>query len=434
MSSPGLLAAEPPRVCARALSSRASVPAAAAKGDDALPELEEARLAAPALHQNDGDDDGDADDEDEYKRVDATGETFLAGSHKLENGLELQDVECRYRTFGTMNEDRTNVLVVCHALTGNAALDDWWGSMLGPGKLFDDSKMFVVCINVLGSCYGTTSPVSINPKTGKPYGRAFPDVTVRDSVSLHLRLVKEHLGAKSVACVVGGSLGGMQTLEWAALGGDFVKAILPMSCGAYHHPWQIAISEAQRQAIYADSNWHGGDYHAHGTYPAQGLSVARAMAMISYRTHAGYGRKFGRRQVKDRAAGQDQERFFQVESYLRHQGAKFVSRFDALSYVKLTRMMDTHDLGRNREGGVEGALHRMTQPTLIVSATTDALYPPEEQQYLHEHLPNSELFTIDTDHGHDGFLLCQEEIIPVARAFLDKHVYGPLNLAQTASS
>lgn len=394
----------------------------------------EASAAKPQpIYAENGSDGLSDDEEDEYKNVDASGDTFELAEYQLESGALLQDVTCRYRTYGRMNEDRSNVLVVCHALTGNAALDEWWGSMLGPGKLFDDSKMFIVCMNVLGSCYGTTSPTSINPKTGQPYGRSFPDVTVRDSVNLHLKLVREHLQASSIACVIGGSLGGMQTLEWAACGGDYVKAIMPMSCGAQHHPWQIAISEAQRQAIYADSDWCDGDYMLHNTFPARGLSVARAMAMISYRTHAGYGRKFGRRQVHSRSAGNDQERFFEVESYLRHQGTKFVSRFDALSYIKLTRMMDTHDLGRGREGGVEGVLQRMTQPALVVSISSDALYPPEEQFFIHDNLPNSELFIIDSDHGHDGFLLCQDEIVPVARTFLEKHVYSRLNEAPRAS-
>jgi len=369
-------------------------------------------------------DDEEDDAEDEYKNVDDRGETWVAEVVKLENGRELRDVQCRYRTYGRLNKERANALVVCHALTGNAALDEWWGNMFGPGRLFDDERMFVICANVLGSCYGTTGPSSINPENGERYGPSFPDVTIRDSVGLHIRLLKEHLKVESVACVVGGSLGGMQTLEWAVMGGpSFVKAIVPMSCGAFHHPWQIAISEVQRQAIYSDPHWHGGYYHKNGVVPERGLVVARAMAMITYRSPAGYSRKFGRHEVTRHPAGHGQDRFFQVESYLRHQGRKFVERFDAMSYVKVTRMMDTHDLGRDRAGGLEGVLKSISQPCLIISVASDVLYPREEQEFLHEHIPNSELFTINSDHGHDGFLLCQKEIMPVALNFLHAHVY-----------
>mmetsp|Transcript_5610 Transcript_5610/g.8710 ORF Transcript_5610/g.8710 Transcript_5610/m.8710 type:complete len:456 (-) Transcript_5610:960-2327(-) len=368
------------------------------------------------------------DEEDEYSKVDSSGETYVAESLELENGRVLNDVPVRYRTFGKLNESKTNCVVVCHALTGNASLDDWWGSMLGPGKLFDDSKMFIVCANILGSCYGTAGPTSDEPFTGKKYGDNFPDVTIRDSVSLHMKLVKEHLGVEHVSCVIGGSLGGMQALEWACIGGpDYVGAIITMCCGAYHHPWQIAISESQRQAIYADPAYKQGAYLSEGTPPPNiGLSVARSIAMITYRSHAGYNRKFGRELVTTEPGHHGQEKHFQVERYLRHQGEKFCSRFDAHSYVKVTRMMDTHDVGRGREGGVTGTLGRLAQPMLIVSVDSDVLYPPAEQEFIHQYVPNSVLFKVDSDHGHDGFLLDQDKIMPAALKFLDTNVYSNL--------
>lgn len=225
------------------------------------------------------------------------GASCVFDSVRLESNAQLREVQVNYKTFGTLNASGNNALFVAHALTGNAALDSWWGTLLGPGKPFDTDRYFVVCANILGSCYGTTGPASINPATGLQYQGAFPSITIRDTVALHMRLLRHVLGVRQVAAVVGGSLGGMQTLEWAALGQDFVRCIVPIACGAQHTPWQIAFSEAQRQAIYADSNWNGGQYGLQP--PLQGLSVARQIAMVSYRTAAAYNMKFGRRVDED---------------------------------------------------------------------------------------------------------------------------------------
>jgi len=214
------------------------------------------------------------DEDDEYGNLKADGLNHIFDRVTTESGTTLREVAVNYKTFGTLNANRDNALIVCHALTGNASLDTWWGGLLGPNQPFDTSKYFVVCANILGSCYGTCGPSAINPKTEQPYGSQFPAVSVRDSVRLHARLVTEVLGVKSIHAVVGGSLGGMQTLEWASLEGDwernpssaptgitpgrrFVQRIVPMACGADHAPWQIAYGEAQRQAIYADPNWSG---------------------------------------------------------------------------------------------------------------------------------------------------------------------------------
>jgi len=357
--------------------------------------------------------------QDEYGTMTSDGETYECASHVLESGQTLFQVQVRYRTYGSLNEDKDNCMVVCHALTGNAALDSWWGDMLGPGRLFDTRKYLVVCCNVLGSCYGTTGPTNVNLATGLPYSTAFPDVTIRDSVSLHLRAVKEGIGASSVVAVIGGSLGGMQALEWALIAGTYVKTVVAMCCGASHSPWQIGISETQRQAIYADPKWRGGQYPLSDP-PVTGLSVARQVAMITYRSHQAYVEKFGRTEIFHEPAGNGQARFFDVENYLRYQGIKFPARFDALSYVKLTRLMDTHDVGRGR-GGLENGLRRLVQPTLVLYISSDALYPPDEQEALARMLPCSEYHVINSSNGHDGFLLEQAMVDYFAKEFLGRH-------------
>jgi len=362
---------------------------------------------------------------DEYSDMNSDGDTYLfPGRFLLECGGFLTNPTVRYRTYGALNTERNNCMVVCHALTGNAALDSWWGEMLGPDKLFDTRKFFVVCCNVLGSCYGTTGPVSINPSTGEVYGASFPEITVRDTVRLHMAVVKDGLKVSRVACVVGGSLGGMQALEWALCSEpSFIGCVITMCCGAEHTPWQIGISEAQRQAIYADPKWRGGDYVRYKDPPLAGLSVARQMAMITYRSHRAYEDKFGREEISDEPAGNGQNRFFEVERYLRYQGEKFQGRFDPLCYIAVTRMMDTHDVGRGR-GGVKKALGSISQPVLVVTVDSDILYPPVEQEALHRMIHDSERLVIRSDNGHDGFLLDQEIIEKTAKHFLDRRCPG----------
>jgi len=364
--------------------------------------------------------------DDEYGKMDDDGDTFVTPRFELENGKVLRDAQVRYRTFGALNPAKDNAMVVCHALTGNASLDSWWGEMLGKGLLFDTSKYFVICANVLGSCYGTTGPTSINPDTQRPYSTSFPDVTVRDSVGLHILMVKS-LGIRQVFAVVGGSLGGMQALEWGLMGGpSFVRSLVVMCCGANHHAWQIAISETQRQALYADPNWAGGAY-TKDRPPNSGLSLARQIAMFTYRSHTAYTDKFGRKTLNEEP-GQGQAVLYDVEKYLRYQGVKFLARFDPLSYVKVTRLMDSHDVGRGR-GGKESALSGLTQPVQLVSVSSDVLYPPAEQQELHKLLPNSRLYTVVSDSGHDGFLLDQHEVMPVAIKFLEEVAASPATVA-----
>ncbi|MBN1239471.1 MAG: homoserine O-acetyltransferase [Gammaproteobacteria bacterium] len=322
-------------------------------------------------------------------------ETFA--SFLLESGRELTGIPVAYRAWGRLNAAADNAVVVCHALTGNVDVDDWWAGLLGPGRALDTDRYFVVCANVLGSPYGTASPLSEDPATGRAYGADFPVATVRDSVALHRRLL-ERLGVRQVAFTIGGSMGGMQALEWA-FEGDFVRAIVPIGVGGRHSAWCIAWSEAQRHAIYSDPAWRGGRY-VPGQGPDAGLATARMMAMVSYRSYASFEARFGR----SAAEGEDGPAGFAIESYLRHQGEKLVERFDANCYVRLTQKMDTHDVSRGR-GGYHDVLGRIEQPALIVGIDTDVLYPLAEQRELAQRLPRAQLAVLEAEHGHDSFLI-----------------------------
>ena len=304
----------------------------------------------------------------------------------LESGEVLSEVRVAYRTWGTLDADGANAVLVCHALTGSADADLWWGGLFGPGRTLDPERDFIVCSNTLGSCYGTTGPASPRPGDGRPYGPDFPAVTVRDMVHLQAALL-ESLGVRRLRLVLGGSLGGMQALEWAALYPGVVEAIAPIAVSGRHSAWCIGLSEAQRQAIFAD--------------PGSGLAIARAIAMCTYRSRGSFEERFGRRL---RTPG-----LFEVESYLRYQGEKLVDRFDAHTYVTLTRAMDSHDLARGR-GSYEEALRAIRQPALVVAIDSDVLYPPEEQRELAALLPGARLAWLHSPHGHDAFLLEAAEL------------------------
>lgn len=316
-----------------------------------------------------------------------------------ELGATLPEVTVAYRTWGTLSESGDNAVLVCHALTGSADADQWWGGLFGPGRAFDPDRDFIVCSNVLGSCYGTTGPLSKNPATGRHYGPDFPSVTIRDMVRLQRRLLSR-LGVDRLQVVVGASLGGMQVLEWGALYPEVAGALMPMGISGRHSAWCIAQSEAQRQAITADALWKEGWYEADAP-PAAGLSAARMMAMCTYRSYRNFEEKFGRRCQPDGT--------FQAVSYMRHQGEKLVGRFDANTYITLTRAMDMHDLGRGR-GGYEEAVCSITLPVEILSINSDVLYPKEEQQELATMLPNSKIVYLDEPYGHDAFLIDVEKV------------------------
>jgi homoserine O-acetyltransferase len=327
---------------------------------------------------------------------------------QLEMGGLLPSVDIAYRTWGTLNADRSNVVLICHALTGNADADLWWDGMFSEGGGFDETTDFIVCSNVLGSCYGTTGPMSNNPLTDRHYGPDFPLVTIRDMVHLQHRLLK-HLGIDRIRLVVGASLGGMQVLEWGFCYPEMVGGLMPMGISGRHSAWCIAQSEAQRQAIFADRDWEEGWYEE-GRPPARGLAAARMMAMCTYRCFENFQTRFGRN-IQEGTT-------FTAESYMRYQGMKLVGRFDANTYVTLTRAMDTHDVARGR-GEYESVLGSLKIPVEILSINSDILYPKEEQEELARLIPNSKILYLDEPYGHDAFLIDVETVSRMVKEFKD---------------
>jgi len=327
--------------------------------------------------------------------------TLTLPQFALDDGTLLREVPVAYQTWGTLNAAGDNAVVVCHALTGDPDVADWWGGLLGPGRALDPTEDFVVCLNVPGSPYGSVSPLTPNPAIGRRYGADFPAFTIRDTVRLHRRALKQ-MGVRRVRCAVGGSMGGMHVLEWAFEttddGAPFVQSLVPVAVGGRHTAWQIGWSEAQRQAIYNDPKWNGGHYPLDDP-PVDGLAAARMMAMVSYRSQPSFEGRFGREAMPEKEGEP-----YAVESYLRHQGEKLVDRFDAHCYVTLTQQMDTHDVARDR-GEYEAVLASIEQPTLVVGIDSDVLYPLREQQKLAEHLPRASLEVLSAPHGHDSFLI-----------------------------
>ena len=332
----------------------------------------------------------------------------LPGGLALESGGYLERVQVAVRTWGTLAAAGDNGVVVCHAFTGSADVDRWWTRMFGPGEALDPDRDFIVCSNILGSCYGTTGPASVDPSTGRPYLGTFPAITLRDMVRVQAEVVRA-LGIRRVRAVVGGSLGGMQTLEWALLYPDMVQSIVPVANSARHSAWAIGLSEAQRQAISADPRWQGGRYDP-ADPPAAGLAAARMMAMCTYRTWESFEQRYSRR-----IQGPD---LFAVESYLRYQGQQLVERFDPATYHALTRAMDTHDVARGR-GEYEEVLRGIRVPALVVSIDSDVLYLPEEQREMARLMPGARLARLESPHGHDAFLIHVEELSGLVADFRD---------------
>ena len=324
----------------------------------------------------------------------------------LESGAVLPSVTVAYRTWGDIENAKQRAILICHALTGSADADTWWPGIIGEGCAFDPDRDFIICSNVLGGCYGTSGPVSVHPERGGQYQSDFPRVSIRDIVQVQAALL-DPLGIATLQLVTGPSLGGMQVLEWAAMYPHRVRSIVPVGVSGRHSAWCIGISEAQRAAIEADPNWNDGRYDVEAQ-PEKGLSAARMMAMCSYRSWDNLEQRFSRE-----SQGEDE---FQVQAYLRYQGQKINSRFDANTYVRLTQAMDSHDLARGR-GSYPDVLRGIRQPALVVSVNSDILYPPAEQELLAEHLPNSELQVLDSDHGHDGFLIKTRELGDMVTAF-----------------
>jgi homoserine O-acetyltransferase/O-succinyltransferase len=356
----------------------------------------------------------------------------------LEGGGALRDITLAYETWGSLDADGGNAVLVCHALTGDAhaagpsgpgqPTPGWWDDLVGPGHALDTDRYFVVCVNVLGGCAGTTGPASIDGQTGRPYGARFPVVTIRDMVRTQAA-VADHLGVDRWLAVVGGSMGGMQVLEWGVTFPDRAGALIVIASAAATSAQQIAWSSVGRDAIVLDPQWNGGDYYdaAPGDGPHRGLALARQVAQITYRTNESFDSRFGRRVVDpidDRFALWQR---FDVEGYLDYHGAKLVRRFDANSYLFINRAMDLHDLGRGR-GGIDLALRRVRVPTLVMSLSSDTLYPPYQQQALRDALAAQgtpcQYLMIESSNGHDGFLLETDQVGPPLAAFLadvEKH-------------
>jgi homoserine O-acetyltransferase len=354
----------------------------------------------------------------------------IAGPLKLDGGGELATVEIAYETYGVLDADASNAILICHALTGDQHVasihpitgkSGWWTRMVGAGRPIDPARHFIICANVLGSCMGTSGPASVDPATGEPFAMRFPVITIRDMVRAQALLL-DHLGVQVCRAVVGGSMGGMQVLQWAATFPDRVRAAVVIASAARHSAQNIAFHEVGRQAIMADPNWRGGDYYAVGDPPASGLAVARMAAHITYLSEAGLTEKFGRRlQARDaKSFGFDAD--FQVESYLRHQGISFVDRFDANSYLYITRAMDYFDLAEEHGGLLANAFRGTKTRFCLVSFDTDWLYPTSESRSV-VHALNAagaavSFVELSSPFGHDSFLLDVPELNAVVDGFL----------------
>ncbi|KAK4937186.1 L-homoserine-O-acetyltransferase [Elasticomyces elasticus] len=391
----------------------------------------------------------------------------------LDTGHQLIQVPVAYSSWGTLNKEANNALIVCHALTGSSDIQDWWKPLLGPGKAFDPTRFFVICFNLLGSPYGSASPLTLYPLTGKPYGPAFPQTTFRDDVRIQ-KMVLDALGVRQVAAVVGGSMGGQLTLEWPlCTPPGYVKTIIPIATSAFQGAWGISWNESQIRCVQADAQFQGGNYDPHPEgQPIQGLGAARMIGMLTYRSYTSFEARFSRRRVDSRLssksaalpeqtpptppasdAGDDIPEgtelkttgstatvalslpSYTAQSYLQYQADKFLGRFDANCYVHLLRKMDTHDITRDRTSAtvplteaqpeVEALAHILSKcltPALVVSIDSDMLFPPEQQVLLAAYLPDATLVKLQSSDGHDGFLLELETMDGLIRSFLLKHI------------
>ncbi|MBS7736050.1 homoserine O-acetyltransferase MetX [Chelatococcus composti] len=348
----------------------------------------------------------------------------------MDCGARLAPWQIAYQTYGELNAARSNAVLVCHALTGDQHVANphpvtgkpgWWETMVGPGRPIDTNRFFVICSNVVGGCMGTTGPASLNPATGKPWGLDFPVVTIRDMVRAQAMLL-DHLGIETLFCVVGGSMGGMQVLQWAASYPERVFAAIPIATAAIHSAQNIAFHEVGRQAVMADPDWRNGRYLEEGVKPAKGLAVARMGAHITYLSEKALHRKFGRR-LQDRDAPTFSfDADFQVESYLRYQGEAFVERFDANSYLYVTRAMDYFDLAADHGGVLANAFRGTKTRFCVASFTSDWLFPTSGSRAI-VHALNAagasvSFVEIESDKGHDAFLLDEPELFATTGGFL----------------
>jgi len=345
---------------------------------------------------------------------------------ETEGGRTLSPVTLAYETYGSLNGDRSNAVLILHALTGDAHAagwregdknPGWWDNIIGPGKAFDTDRYFVVCSNVLGGCRGSTGPASINPSSGKPYALEFPIITVKDMVDAQRHLV-DHLGIDKLLAVAGGSMGGMQALQWVASYPDRVRSAIPIATTATHSPQQIAFNEVGRQSIMSDPNWNDGNYYG-GVLPAKGLSVARMVGHITYMSDTSMAEKFGRRFKNTRSRFKfDPE--FEVEGYLQYRGENFINRFDPNSYLYITKAIDYFDLANGK--GLTEILRGIETRFLVIAFKSDWLYPPYQSQEIARACKRAEVETVyaelNSTWGHDAFLIEVEEESHLVKHFL----------------
>lgn len=316
----------------------------------------------------------------------------------LENGSVLPDIRIGYHTYGSLNEAGDNVVWICHALTANSDVIRWWPGMVGENRYVDPEKHFIVCANIIGSCYGSSGPLTENPSTGKPYYSSFPMITIRDMVKAHI-LLRKHLGIRQIHLLMGGSMGGYQALEWSLMEPGVIRDLFLIATSAAESAWGIAIHTSQRLSIEADPTWTDHSIEA----GAKGLRAARGIGILTYRNFA---------IMKEKQSDSEFNKLdnYRASSYISYQGNKLSRRFNAYSYWLLTKAMDSHNIARNRGGDLKKALSSIVQRTLIVGITSDILCPLSEQEFLAENIPNGELVTIDSLYGHDGFMVETEKI------------------------
>ncbi len=330
---------------------------------------------------------------------------------KLESGQSLPEFQLRYTTLGELNEKKDNVIWVCHAFSGSSDFTQWWSGLFGEGKLYDPARHFVICANILGGCYGSTGPLSINPKTGEKYYHDFPFVTNRDSIRA-FDLLRQELGIERIHTVVGCSQGGQQAIEWAVEMPEAFESLIAIGANAKHSPWAIAFNESQRMAIEQDPTWRERKDDA----GIEGMKAARATALLSYRNYIQYNKT----QAEDSDEVFDN---FKASSYQKYQGEKMAKRFNAFSYWYISKAMDSQNVGRSR-GGLAKALRQITANSLFIGIGTDILFPTVEQKFLHEHVTNSKYIEMDSDYGHDGFLLEFKKLTRVIGEFYEDSRIG----------
>ncbi|GAA4313552.1 homoserine O-acetyltransferase [Nibribacter koreensis] len=332
----------------------------------------------------------------------------------LENGQTLPALTIAYHTFGELNAKKSNVVWICHALTANSNPLDWWSGVTAEGKAINPQEHFIICANILGSCYGSTGPLSVNPETGQPYYATFPQVTIRDMVKVHA-LLREQLGIEKIYLLAGGSMGGYQALEWCVLEPDRIENLFLLATSATESAWGIAIHTTQRLAIEADGTFGENS----DTAGSKGLKAARAVGILTYRSF---------QILEQNQTDPDVEKLdnYRVSSYINYQGDKLVNRFNAYSYWILTKAMDSHHLARGRGGKLAEVLQQIHQKTLVIGISSDVLCPVQEQKFIAQHVPNAQYVEIESDYGHDGFIIESKRITQALQDWLP----GQLGIAQ----